>query len=75
MRSSLVLFQQHTELGLMCCHPNFVCPSAKTMRSKRFKRKKRTRKDESLTDTDTCPAKLMNASKFPLTDIETVLFS
>lgn len=69
MGRSLVLFQLHTELGLICCHPNFV------LLLKLGALDDSSAKSEHLTDTVTCPVKLMNASKFPLTDIETVLFS
>lgn len=48
-------------------------PSAKTRRSRRFKRKKPTSQDESFNDTATCP--VLNASTIPLTDVEMSLLS
>lgn len=44
-------------------------PSSKTRRSRCFKRKKQTKEDESLTDTNT--DSVLNASKVPLVDVET----
>lgn len=50
-----------------------VPPSAKTRRSRRFNRREQTREDESLTDTNN--DFVLNASKVPLTEVETSLLS
>lgn len=62
---------QYPELGLMCGHLNLVIFFSKTKHSKCFKYKKLTNDDQFLNKTDICP--VLNASKVPLTEVETLL--
>lgn len=56
----------------MCGHLNLVIFfSSKTKHSKCFKYKKLTNEDQFLNKTDICP--VLNASKVPLTEVETLL--